>query len=342
MKLGIMHVESSFSTKWLRYCKRHKIQYKLVKVYQSDVIEQLNDCDGFMWHINHKDYRDKLFAKQLIFSLERKGMKVFPNSNTSWHFDDKIGQKYLLEAQDLPFVNSYSFYEKKEALNWLKVAEFPKVFKLKSGAGSYNVHLIKTRKKALNTINKAFGKGFYSINKFAAIKEALWKFQRDKNMKSVLRIVKKGFELAYKSENDKLIPKEKGYIYFQDFIPNNKFDDRIIVIGDRLFCVRRHCRENDFRASGSGIISYDRTIFSKEAMLIAFEISNKLETQAIAIDFVYKDKNPLIVEICFGFSTDGTYEKCDGYFDRNLKWIDENVRPENFIIEDFIKSINSG
>ena len=44
----------------------------------------------------------------------------------------------------------------------------------------------------------------------------------------------------------------KDYVYFQKFLPNNKYDIRIVVIGDRAFGFIRYNRENDFRASGSG------------------------------------------------------------------------------------------
>ena len=33
----------------------------------------------------------------MTYALEHKGIKVFPDSKTCWHFDDKVGQKYLFE-----------------------------------------------------------------------------------------------------------------------------------------------------------------------------------------------------------------------------------------------------
>ena len=53
-----------------------------------------------------------------MFSVEASGKKVFPDFNTVWHFDDKVGQKYLLEALDLPLVPTWVFYDKTEALQW--------------------------------------------------------------------------------------------------------------------------------------------------------------------------------------------------------------------------------
>ena len=38
------------------------------------------------------------------------GLKVFPDFNTSWHFDDKIAETYLLQSISAPIPQSYIFY----------------------------------------------------------------------------------------------------------------------------------------------------------------------------------------------------------------------------------------
>src|SRR5690554_5639993 len=100
MKIAIHNTKSEgfFDNYWINYCKKNNIEFKLVNAYDSNIVDQVKDCTAFMWHHSNYDYRDALFAKQLLYSLEQKGMKVFPDFNTTWHFDDKVGQKYLLEA----------------------------------------------------------------------------------------------------------------------------------------------------------------------------------------------------------------------------------------------------
>ena len=92
MRIAIHHRQGSFSERWINYCNSNNISYKLVNAYDSDIIQQVEDCDAFMWHFHHADYRDNLFAKQLLFSLQQAGKKIFPDINTAWHFDDKIGK----------------------------------------------------------------------------------------------------------------------------------------------------------------------------------------------------------------------------------------------------------
>ena len=158
MKIAIHKREGSFSDRWINYCKKNDIPYKIVNAYKSNIIEQVSDCSALMWHHHHGLYKDTLYAKQLSFSLQQAGKRVFPDFATCWHFDDKVGQKYLLEAIDVPFIPTYIFYTKEEALKWIDKATFPKVFKLRRGAGSSNVKLLRTKKLAVKFAKRAFGK----------------------------------------------------------------------------------------------------------------------------------------------------------------------------------------
>src|ERR1035437_202885 len=131
MKIAIHNHPGSFSDRWIKYCDEKGIEYKIVDCYRSDIIEQLNDCDALLWHFHHASAKDSLFAKQLLYSVQASGKKVFPDFNTVWHFDDKVGQKYLLEAINAPLVPSYVFYSSHDALEWVDKTSFPKVFKLR-------------------------------------------------------------------------------------------------------------------------------------------------------------------------------------------------------------------
>ena len=319
MKIAIHHREGSFSNHWIKYCQNNGIDYKIVNAYDSDIINQVRDCNAFMWHHHHADPRDVLFAKQLIYSLESSGIKCFPDYHTTWHFDDKVGQKYLLEAIGAPLVPSYVFYTKKEALEWISKNSFPKVFKLRGGAGAANVMLARTPNEARKLVQKAFGRGFSQFNRAGYLKERFRKWREGKN--SFLGVLKGISRLLIVTEFAKMHTREKGYAYFQDFIPNNKFDTRIVIIGgERALCERRYCRKNDFRASGSGYFEYVEA--DKEILENAFKIARKLKLQSVAFDFIYNKERPLIVEMSYGFGTKGI-SHCPGYYSSNLQWHDE-------------------
>src|SRR6056297_501216 len=155
MKIAIHHSPSGFSSHWIDYCKKNNIPYKIVNCYKNSIISDLKDCDALMWHFHQTNHKDILFAKELIYSLQSAGKKVFPDFHTAWHFDDKVGQKYLLEAIDAPLVPSYVFYDKEKALDWIEKTDFPKVFKLRRGAGSAHVKLAETPNEAKKLVRKA-------------------------------------------------------------------------------------------------------------------------------------------------------------------------------------------
>ena len=77
-----IHHSSGFAERWITYCEKNNIPYKLVNAYDNDIVSQLKDCDAFMWHHSHQNYKDVLFAKQLLYSLQMAGKKVFPDFNT--------------------------------------------------------------------------------------------------------------------------------------------------------------------------------------------------------------------------------------------------------------------
>jgi glutathione synthase/RimK-type ligase-like ATP-grasp enzyme len=336
MKIAIHYRKGSFSDRWITYCENKGVSYKLVNCYDSDIITQLSDCDGLMWHWNQNDYKAILFARQLTLALEKKNIKVFPDVNTAWHFDDKVGQKYLLEAINAPLVPSYVFYSKSDALKWIDVVLFPKVFKLRGGAGSVNVSLANTKNQAKKLVNKAFGKGFSSINKWARLRDRIWHFKSAPNLLNFRGIISGIIRLFIPLELEKFSNKEKGYIYFQDFIPNNKFDTRVIVIGNKCFAVRRYCRKDDFRASGSGIKGYEKDLFDEKMIKEAFDISKKLKSQSIAFDFIWQEDCFKIVEISYCFVVGSFYNDCHGYWDSDLVWYAKEVNPQFFMIEDFV------
>ena len=254
MKIAIQHRVNSHTERWIEYCKSNNIEYKLVDCSQSDIVEQLSDCDGLMWHWGHQDYKAKLYASELTLSLEKSGKKVFPDTNSSWHYDNKISQKYLLESVGAPIIKTYVFYTKKEAMEWANSATFPKVFKLKGGSTSLNVELIKTRKQAKRRINVAFKRGFALVSGWKMFKEKLYQYKTYKSKDDLIGLVKSAIRLVFPARYRLLLPRQKGYVLFQDFAENNKYDTRVIVVGDRCFAGRRYVRKNDFRASGSGLL----------------------------------------------------------------------------------------
>ena len=333
IQLAIHHCPGSFSDRWISYCDRHQIAYKLVNCFDSAIIETVKSVDGLLWHWNHQDPNGQLVAKSILTAAEMLGLAVFPNSPTGWHFDDKIAQKYLLEAVGAPLAPTHIFYDLKEAQKWIRQTSFPKVFKLRKGAGSENVRLVRDARQANALARRAFLEGFRSGPRYW--KDASKRYQVARNRHDLLGVLKRlPRTLKTIRELDRALDREKGYVYFQDFIPDNSYDTRVTVIRDRAFAYIRRVRPNDFRASGSGNIDYDPRNIDLQSVQIAFETAKKIGSQSAAFDFVRTPENrPVIVEVSYCYVAEFVHN-CEGHWDPQLNWHPGHTWPEEAILLD--------
>ncbi|MFH1119645.1 MAG: hypothetical protein V1775_07455 [Bacteroidota bacterium] len=339
MKIAIHHQRGSYSQSWIDYCIKNNISYKIVNCYESDIISKLGDCDALMWHHSHSDPKDVLFAKELLFSVEAAGKLVYPDSRSTWHFDDKLGQKYLMEAMGLPLVPAYAFYDKTEALKWVENAEFPLVFKLRGGAGGRNVRLLRSRQQARRIIKKAFGRGIRQYDAIGGIKDKIRRYRL--GLSPAKEVIKAFLHLVYPIRLEKSKGRDKGYVYFQKFIPGCDTDIRVQLVGDRSWAMIRKVRENDFRASGSGNIDFDMSKVPMDAIELSVMVARKLGMQSLAIDLLPYNGGYGIVEISYAFGIDEE-ELEFGYCDGNLIWHPGHINPFGWMIDDLIKKYNNG
>jgi hypothetical protein len=126
---------------------------------------------------------------------------------------------------------------------------------------------------------------------------------------------------------------------FQEFLPNNDFDTRLIVLGNRCFGIRRYNRKNDFRASGSGFLDFNPEYIDKRAIKLSFDIATKLETRLLALDFLFDEQNnPVVTEMSYGFAVEA-YDNCTGYWDNKMTWHEGKQNLQYLMVEDLINEI---
>jgi glutathione synthase/RimK-type ligase-like ATP-grasp enzyme len=278
--------------------------------------KQVARLDLFIFHWSQIDDHHQL-AKTIIPIVEKTmGIKCFPDMATCWHYDNKIREYYLLRHYGFPFIHSWIFWDKQSALKWLEHAELPVVFKLKGGAGSSNVVLIKTKPQAEKLIKRMFGKGIFSGQIPVRDNIAMKYFNLYQTMH------RWGGNVLRKLRGEDISPdwqKHKNYVLFQKYMPNNKWDTRVTIIGDKAFAFRRFTRTDDFRASGSGVYDLDITQIDTRFIESAFNISRTLEFQSMAYDYIYDDNNaPALIEISYTFPDNTAYST--GYWDIDLVW----------------------
>lgn len=326
---------------WEEHCDALDIKYRIVDCYANDITAQVRDVDGLICPFKHTATTDLLFARHIIAAVESMNKYVFPNIATCWHFDDKIAQKYLLEAVGAPLAPTHVFYEQDEALRWLDGARFPLVRKLRRGAGSYNVGLVHDFEEAKRYCRTMFGQGFSPAPAMFADTHRRFRQmsmgprQFLSRLKSIPGYIKR--TVVGRSDLDM----ERGYALFQDFFPNNPFDIRITVVGDKAWGFTRDVRPNDFRASGSGTINYDMSRIPIECVRIAFDVAVKICSQSTAFDFVLNEEGaPKIVEISYGYEQKAVYD-APGQWSPDLTWSAGHCWPQRAILSNAAAAIQN-
>jgi glutathione synthase/RimK-type ligase-like ATP-grasp enzyme len=332
---------NSYSDRWIHHCEVRGIDYIGVNIYDSDVISllQKNKVTVLLAHIDQDDYRTRLISNSILLSIEKLGIRVYPDFNSFWHFDDKISQKYLFEVLNIPHVPTYVFYDREEAKAWLSKAKFPLVFKLRGGAASQNVFLLKDYHEAKRYLDKMFTRGMKPVRSpLHDFKRKVRRHSAKADWTAAIKRLPATIRHIINSNSEMSI--EKGYFLVQDFIPGNDFDYRITIIGEKAFAFRRINRPGDFRASGSGVIDHTYQDIFKPLIALGFETAGKIGSKSLVFDILI-DQNgkPCIVEISYISITEPIY-KTGGYWDSSLVFHKRPLGFEDAVFEHVLELNN--
>jgi glutathione synthase/RimK-type ligase-like ATP-grasp enzyme len=334
MKLAIESSNESYSESWCSFCDANQLEYILVDFKSPDFIDLVSACTHLLSAPNLSNCHDLQGVKNLLKVVESMGLTVYPNNTSFWHYDDKIAQMYLLTSIGAPVVDSHCFWTLVGAMEYIATCEYPFVFKLKAGAGSTNVQLVRTQHGARKLAYKMFGRGMLATHGYLSdFKRKVRGARTSSRLKSKIKRIPKSF----KSRLHKRLytPRERGYFYVQKFLPDNQCDLRVTVVGDKAFGYRRMTRPNDFRASGSGNISWDQSEIDPVCVKIAHEISQKIGSQTMAYDFIYDNGTPKLVEISYNFIAKYVSE-CPGYWNKEGVYTESRYKLEDLLISQLI------
>lgn len=334
------HHTTDWSFPWAEYCRVNKIQYDIIDLFQVNAIDILKQYNVLLWHFSGYIYEDMLEARSILNSAKLMGLKVFPDYFESWHFDDKVAETYALQAVGAPIPVSSIFYDINTFENWLKnSAQLPIVGKLRTGSGSHNVKLFSNKGALKVYAKKMLDKGFNPVP--SLIFKASSNIKSSGTIKTFISRAKRIPEFLRTLKSSKMFPNEKGYVFLQEFIPNDGYDLKIVVVSEKLSFIGRNIRKGEFRASGGGDLFFDRKYVTKDIIDSAFATSDALKFKCMGYDYVVNNitGEPKIVEISYGFSH-AALLLAGGYFDRKGMWHDEPLNAPQEILKNLLDSLN--
>lgn len=330
---------TSWTNQFIKCCQKNNISFEIVDCYRSDIVEILPRYSALVWHYSNFVISDMLEARNIIQVASNMGLITFPTLELNWHFDDKIAEMYALQSVNAPIPKSWVFYTVEDCLLWLEQeAKYPLVAKLRGGSGSNNVKLLHNFGEAKIYTKKMFRKGINPTPSIAY--KAFSKIQSSKNFAMIMSRIKKIPEFLNTRRHGKMMPIEKGYCYFQEFIPNDGYDLKVVVIGDKMTFCARNVRKNDFRASGGGDCYYDRSLLTNNVIDSAFTTAKMLGMNCVGFDYVV-DKvsgEGKIIEMCYGFDFE-VQKSLNAWVDCNHNWHEEAVCVPDEIIKQVLEKI---
>jgi hypothetical protein len=107
----------------------------------------------------------------------------------------------------------------------------------------------------------------------------------------------------------------------QEYIPGLQNDWKVLVFGDKYYPLLRQTRKNDFRASGSGLLSFPKEL--PDGMLDTIQtIVEYFNVPQLSADIGYDGNRFYIFELQFIYFGTYTIEHSQFYFmNEDEKWI---------------------
>jgi glutathione synthase/RimK-type ligase-like ATP-grasp enzyme len=268
-RVGLMRDRRKYPywTKYERFLRNNEIPFDYYEAHRSNWLAAAGQFDVILWAPEESTNYIMEEARRKTYILEKFYGKVcFPSLDTLMWNEDKLTQYELLRMNNFPVVETFISYDLCEILKKLPQLEYPLVTKFSTGAGSVAVELVKDRRHA-ERISKTI---------FSAVgRTTFWPFIRQKN-----------------------------YVYFQTFQPNEGYDLRVIVVGNIVMGYYRDVPKKEFRASGMHTVRWDA--IPEDAIRLGRMVAKKFDDTILAVDMLRNphDGKLYITELGAAFTID--------------------------------------
>jgi glutathione synthase/RimK-type ligase-like ATP-grasp enzyme len=252
-------------TKYRRFLENNGFDYEIYDLNAHDWIERGRQFDLVVGMVSNRVDQLEEIRVKYHFLETVLGKKTYPSAALAVLYENKCLEAFLAEAWDLPFARSFVSYRREDALAMLDDIRYPFVSKVNQSSGSMGVELVRNPRQARRIIRQAFSR--------------------------------RGRPLY--------MPwlRQKNYVYFQEFVPNDGYDIRVILIGDRAFGYFRSVPQGDFRASGMSKLEW--RALPEEAVRVARQVQERVKSPKLVVDMVHAlDGRYVIIEYSITCLTD--------------------------------------
>lgn len=248
-RVGIVRDIEEFPrwTKYRRFLETNGFDHDYLDIHAQDWIEKARRFDAVIGLASNEITCLEEIRSKYYFLETYLGKRCYPSAAQALLYEDKSLEAHIAEVCGLPFAKPYISHDEKDALIMLESARYPLVSKIDHSSGSVGVELVKTPRRARRIVRQAFSRNGRRTH----------------------------------------VPwfRQKGYVYFQEYIPNDGYDVRVIMVGQRAFGYYRKVLSGDFRASGMDAV--EKRALPEEAIRIARKVQRSIRTPQLVVDMVH-------------------------------------------------------
>lgn len=260
------------------------------------------------------DLQYKSYIEDMVLGLSLAGAHIVPgfpylrahHNKSFWEIFRKVSRVEAANTLSSQIFGTYEDFASQSL-------QYPCVAKKSYGAGSAGVMLLPSEQESKRIVKR--------ISKSSLCLNTLEEF--------VKRLIRKEY-MPYSLNRNKFIT--------QEFIPNLTHDYKILLYGQRAFVVRREVGDNDFRASGSGRLSWPRDI--PIALLdFAWTIYSGFDVPHVSLDIAESNQSFHLIEAQFVDFGPAALERSNHHWERGSegwKLIDGNVELERTFAEGIV------
>ena len=249
-KIGIVQ-DPGIYPRWTKYCRfleHNSFEYEFYNIHAHDWIERAEEYDIILGFFPNAFWHLQEMREKYYFLETFLGKTTYPSAGHANLYEDKNLEAYIAKAHGLQFANTYVSHDKEDALHLVETLEYPFVSKIVPGSGSMGVEMVHNPTQARKIVEQAFSRN--------------------------------GRRTFYNSF------RQKNYVYFQDYVPNDGYDIRAVVVGEKWgFGYYRKVLEGDFRASGMDQI--EKRGLPEEALQIGRQVNEIVKSPMLAVDMVH-------------------------------------------------------
>ncbi|MEX0424808.1 hypothetical protein KDV38_13865 [Providencia rettgeri] len=253
--LDILKIKNTLNNK--------EIETEIIELH--DLINNGIEPNSYYWITSHQNQHIKKYLNDIVLSLFINKNENLVTSLELYFAHENKGIQSLLynNGNDINLVKQDYLIDSEDVKE-------QSVFKLIDGSGSSGVYLVESKKniekiiKNKNLINLSI----YNLAKLT---------------KKMIRRLAPG---KYNIKAEKYYEKKTPYV-LQSFINGLKYDYKVLVFWDHLYVLERKVRENDFRASGSGLFNFIEP--DDNLLIFCNDIRKTINSPFVSIDVISLD-----------------------------------------------------